>query len=72
MTEVQRDTIMQIIVGTAIVAVLLVFAAEAENIRCKATWMGSGMLVEWRVFAGCLVQTAEGRWIPASHYRELP
>lgn len=43
-----------------------------DAVKCRAQWGQSGMQVEWQLFAGCLVQTADGRWIPAASYRELP
>lgn len=41
-------------------------------INCHQSWDQSGMRVEWRPFAGCMLERTTGIWIPARNYREVP
>ena len=38
---------------------------------CRERWQQSGMKAEWGLLKGCVVQRADGTWIPDSAYREI-
>lgn len=56
----------------AVIFALLCALAWVSSTACSAKWINSGMRSEWTPFAGCRIQTPDGKWIPAESYREMP
>jgi len=50
--------------------IVIGFSAIGREI-CDQRWAGSRMGTDWSVLTGCMVKTKDGRWIPASSYREI-
>lgn len=42
-----------------------------ESVSCHAKWGKSGMPVAYGLVSGCMVQQADGGWIPADSYRGI-
>lgn len=38
---------------------------------CHSKWRDSGLDSQYGFFAGCRVQTPDGRWLPAERVREI-
>ena len=67
-----RETVLYITALVMLVAMVVAGLVWVSSAQCQAKWERSGMQSEWVLFAGCRVQTADGRWIPAVNYREIP
>lgn len=61
----------EILIYVLVLAVIVAALNWVEITKCHAKWGRSGMRAEWTLFAGCLVQTQDGTWIPATNYREM-
>jgi tRNA(Phe) wybutosine-synthesizing methylase Tyw3 len=70
-TVFDKETL--IIFAAVIVVCVSVFAGanKLQNIACQEAWKHSGIESKYNFYAGCLIKI-DGRFIPASNYRELP
>lgn len=67
-----RETVLYIAELLVLIALVVSGLLWVASTRCQAEWARSGMQSEWVLFAGCRIQTADGKWIPAANYREMP
>lgn len=67
-----RETVLEITAVLMLIAMAASGLCWVASTRCHTEWERSGMQSEWALFAGCRIQTADGKWIPAANYREMP
>jgi hypothetical protein len=55
-----------------LVTFVLVVNNTVDRFDCRRNWMSSGMSCRYDWWAGCQVEVAPGRFIPARNYRWEP
>ena len=60
-----------IVVSAAVVLALAALQCLYENAACQSHWERSGLRAEWGVIQGCMVQRADGTWVPAGAIRGI-
>lgn len=64
------DDVIPVVVMSSIIALLLAAGWGIAVYRCEARWDRSGMDSEFKLFAGCLVNTESG-WVPDDRMRDI-
>lgn len=67
-----REPVLELTALLMLIALVVSGLIWVSSAQCRAKWERSGMQSEWVLFAGCRIQTADGKWIPAANYREMP
>ena len=50
---------------------LFVGIFQLSKANCYSSWEYSGLNVDWGPLKGCIVQTPNGRWLPADSLRDM-
>lgn len=71
MKHKQRGSIdAELTISIIALAVILLLGLWHASYQCRTQWEGSGLKSEYRIFAGCMVQKRDGKWLPAKALRD--
>jgi len=71
MTDTQ-STILATIIVTVISILIICTFILFKSYSCEVKWADSGHDSRFSILGGCQIKLADGTWIPASAYREIP
>lgn len=66
-----KGTIFAVVLFVLIMLVSVGLTALFEVIQCNAQTASIGFAHKWEFFAGCLIETKEGIWIPLENWRSF-
>lgn len=66
-----RDIVMMLVVTVTLIFITITGLIWLDSISCRASAEGMKTVVNYSVFGGCRIGTADGRMVPLSVYREI-
>lgn len=64
-----RETMLSAIIGILAVIVVLGLLFGFDAVACEVSTAAMGFPHKYELFAGCMIEPKEGRWIPLENYR---